>query len=230
MTNLQLNGTIALPHDGAARWEPARENSQGTGMKKTLVVSAAALALSGCVYNKQTATLAPTVVVAKTNEGEGALVGLRVVDERPTKSLGHRGNIGGRGAEITTNQDLAVVVQSKISEGLSNRGYKVVPYDGASTKLSVELRSLEYSTSTGFWSGGVAVNAAMKAVAIKPGDTYEKMYRSDAERRVQFVPTAGKNEQDLNNGVSAIIADLFADVGLFKFIRATQGASGTVGD
>lgn len=195
-------------------------------MNKIFAASAFVLALSGCSYNKQTATFAPTVIVAKTNEGAGAPVGLRVVDERPTKSLGHRGNIHGRAAEITTNQDLAAVIHDKISEGLSNRGYAVVPYDGASTKLSVELRSLEYSTSTGFWSGGVAVNAAMKAVASKPGDTYEKMYRSDAERRVQFVPTAGKNEQDLNNGVSAIITDLFDDVGLFKFIRASQSAPG----
>jgi len=199
-------------------------------MKKILAVGAVALAISGCSYNKQTATFAPTVVVAKTNEGAGAPIGLRVIDERPTKSLGHRGNIHGRAAEITTNQDLAAVFHDKISEGLSNRGYKVVPYDGASTKLSVELRSLEYSTSTGFWSGGVAVNAAMKAVASKPGDTYERMYRSDSERRVQFVPTAGKNEQDLNNGVSAIITDMFDDVGLFKFIRPSQVAPAGAGE
>ncbi|WP_313178948.1 YajG family lipoprotein [Stenotrophomonas sp.] len=197
-------------------------------MNRIVAAGACVLALSGCSYNKQTATFTPTVIVAKTNEGAGAPVGLRVVDERPTKSLGHRGNLHGRAAEITTNQDLAAVVHDKISEGLSNRGYAVVPYDGASTKLSIELRSLEYSTSTGFWSGGVAVNASMKAVASKPGDTYEKMYRSDAERRVQFVPTAGKNEQDLNNGVSAIITDLFDDAGLFRFIRPGQSVSAAV--
>ncbi|HEL7612268.1 TPA: YajG family lipoprotein [Stenotrophomonas maltophilia] len=196
-------------------------------MKMIVLASATVLALSGCVYNKQTTTFTPSVVVAKSSEGAGSLVGLRVVDERPTKSLGHRGNAYGRAAEITTNQDLAAVVQDKISEGLSNRGYKVVPYEGASTKLSVELRALEYSTSTGFWSGGVAVNAAMKAVASKPGDTYERIYRSDEERRVQFAPTATKNEEDLNKGVSAIISALFEDVGLFRFIRAAKDTSDT---
>lgn len=142
-----------------------------------------------------------------------------MVDERASKSLGHRGTAYGKAAQITTDQDIAAVVQDKVSEGLRNKGYTVVPYAGASTGLSIEVRSLDYSTSQGFWTGGVAVNASMKAVAKKPGDTYERMYRSDKERRVAVVPTAGKNQEDLNDGLSGVLAQLFDDVGLFRFLN-----------
>ena len=198
-------------------------------MKKVLIAAAAVLALSGCSYTRQSASFAPAVVVAKTQEGQGTAVGLRVIDERPTKSLGHRGNFHGKAAEITTTQDIAKVFEDQLAKGLASRGFKVVPYSDAPTKLSIEVRSLEYSTSIGFWSGGVAVNAAMKAEAAKPGHTYEKMYISDKERRVLFVPAAGKNQEDLNNGVSSVLGELFDDAALFKFLApAATSDAGTI--
>lgn len=194
-------------------------------MKKVLIAVATVLALSACSYTRQQASFAPTVVVAKSQEGQGAPVGLRVVDERPTKSLGHRGNFHGKAAEITTTQDIAKVFEEQVAEGLTSRGFKVVPYSESATRLSIEIRALEYSTSIGFWSGGVAVNAAMKAVAAKPGDSYEKMYISDKERRVLFVPAAGKNQEDLNNGVSSVLGELFADSTLFQFLAPKAGTT-----
>lgn len=71
----------------------------------------------------------------------------------------------------------------------------------------------------------MAVNAAMKAIAAKPGGTYEKMYISDKERRVLFVPGAEKNQQDLNNGVSSVLSELFADSDLFQFLAPESGAN-----
>lgn len=194
-------------------------------MKKYLVLGAALVALSGCSYTRQTASFAPEVVVAATQDGQGEPVGLRVVDERPSKSLGHRGNFHGKAAEITTQQDIAQVFESQIAAGLAKRGFKVVPYSASSKKLSIEVRALEYSTSIGFWSGGVAVNAAMKAIAAKPDGSYEKMYISDKERRVLFVPGAEKNQQDLNNGVSSVLSELFADSDLFQFLEPESEAN-----
>jgi len=218
MSPLPLTAGAAAPRD-------AYEWIQGTGMKKVLIAVATVLALSACSYTRQQASFAPTVVVAKSQEGQGAPVGLRVVDERPTKSLGHRGNFHGKAAEITTTQDIAKVFEEQVAEGLTSRGFRVVPYSESATKLSIEIRALEYSTSIGFWSGGVAVNAAMKAVAAKPGDSYEKMYISDKERRVLFVPAAGKNQEDLNNGVSSVLGELFADASLFKFLAPKESAN-----
>lgn len=112
-------------------------------MKKYLVLAAALVALSGCSYTRQTASFAPEVFVAATQDGQGEEVGLRVIDERPSKSLGHRGNFHGKAAEITTQQDIAQVFEAQIAAGLAKRGFKVVPYSASGTKLSIEVRALE---------------------------------------------------------------------------------------
>lgn len=188
-------------------------------MKKLFYAAAIVACMSGCAFNSQKANIAPTLQVAHSNEGHGEVVGLRVMDERPSQSLGRRGTAAvSRGAEITTNQNIAAVIQDKVSEGLQQKGFVVRPYAEGETKLSLELRELEYHTSTGFWTGGVHVNGAIKAVGTKIGDTYERMYRSEKERRVVVVPTAGKNEDDINNGLSDLLRSLFEDVGLFKFL------------
>lgn len=186
-------------------------------MKAFIVI--AVLALSGCAFNPQKVHLAPTVNVAETNIGNGATVSLRVLDERPTKSLGHRGTAYGAAAEITTDQDLAAVVHDEVQRGLTRKGFTVVPpASNADASLTLELRALEYSTSTGFWTGGVNVNGAIKAIAQRPGDEYERMYRVDTDNRVVVVPTAGKNSEWINSTLSGLLGQIFEDVGLFRFL------------
>ena len=186
--------------------------------KKLLVLVIVAV-LPGCAFHAQKAQIAPIVQVAQSNEGKGAAIGLRVLDERPSQSLGRRGTAAvARGAEITTDQNIAAVIQDKVAQGLQSKGYVVKPYGESETRLSLELRELEYTTSTGFWTGGVHVNGAIKAVGNKPGDSYERMYCSEKERRIMVVPTAGKNEADINESLGELLRGIFEDVGLLRFL------------
>jgi uncharacterized lipoprotein YajG len=100
---------------------------------------------AGCAFNPQTANIMPTVAVMASSEGRGVTVGVRVVDERPSKSLGRRGTASGAAAEITAAQDIATIVQNEIIEGLHKKGFSASDYrDSANPKLSVEVRLLEY--------------------------------------------------------------------------------------
>jgi len=179
---------------------------------------------AGCAFNPQTANIAPTVAVMASSEGRGVTVGVRVVDERPSKSLGRRGTAYGAAAEITAAQDIATIVQKEIIEGLKKKGFSALDYsDSANPKLSVEVRLLEYSTSQGFWTSGVNIKAALKAIAVKSGKTYEKMYRTDKEERVVVVPTAETNEKWINDALTEVLRQLLDDHGLIAFLAEEKG-------
>lgn len=186
---------------------------------KIITALLACLALAGCAFNAQTVKLDPQVSVAPSSVGKGKTVGLRVVDERPTQSLGRRGTAAvARAAEITSDRDVAAVVHQKVTEGLRAKGFQVVDSANEETRLTLEIRQLEYATSTGFWTGGIHVNGALKAVAVRPGDSFEQMYRTERERRAVIVPTAGKNEDDINIGLADLLRKLLDDVGLTRFL------------
>ena len=82
-------------------------------------------------------------------------------------------------------------------------------------------RLLEYSTSQGFWTGGVHVKGALKAYASRASDNYERVYRSEKEERTVIVPTAESNENLINTALTELLNQVFEDTGLFKFLAAS---------
>lgn len=170
------------------------------------------LGLSACAYTPQTAVISPEVNLVESNEGHGASVVVKVVDERSDKVLGHRGSATFKGAEITTNQDIESLIREEILRGLAKKGFNPIKCSSDSKpNLKVEIRLIEYSTSTGFWTGGIHTKAALKAIANVNGKTYENIYRVDNEKRVVVVPTASANQKYLNELVTDILSKLFQD-------------------
>jgi len=188
-------------------------------MMKIMFTGLLAFVASSCAFIAQEVKLAPTVSIASSNVGRGTSVGVRVVDERPKKALGHRGAAYGAAAEITTKDDLAEVVRVEIEKGLKGKSFGLAQFSqDYPVRLSVEVRLLEYATSTGFWSGGIHTRGALKAIATKNGRGYEKLYRVEDEDRVIVVPTADRNEHLINEALSKLIGELFNDQELFTFL------------
>ncbi len=175
---------------------------------------------SGCAFVAQDAYLDPEISVIQSTEGQGITVSVVVQDERPNKSLGHRGAGMGKGAEITTDENVAALVQAKIIEGLHLKGFSTTTdHKKGNAHLNLELRLLEYSTSTGFWTGGVEVNGAIKAYAENSlGKEYKEFYRFEEEERVVFVPGAGSNEEMINKALSKLIMKVLNDRSLIDFL------------
>ena len=178
-----------------------------------------AVTIQGCAFTPQKANLTPTVNVTVSNEGKNVAVGVRVLDERASKSLGHRGTAYGAAAEITEEQDLAVVVKQQLVEGLRKKGFNPVEFNASKEpRLTIEIRLLEYTTSQGFWTGGVHVKGALKASALRAAENYEHFYRSEKEERVVIVPTAESNEKLINSALSDLLNQVFEDTALFQFL------------
>lgn len=188
-------------------------------MKKLLLVALAVALLSGCAFNAQTVQLNPSVASSHSTEGQGVSVAIRVVDERASQSLGHRGNAYGSAAEITTNSDVAAVVSEQITRALKSAGFMVLgPSAQGNASLTVEVRLLNYSTSTGFWTGGIQIEATLEAKAQKAGKSFEQMYRVKNEQRVVVVPTADKNAEWINAALGDVITKLVTDPKLLEFL------------
>lgn len=188
-------------------------------MRKLIVIITTGLMFGACAYTPQDANLTPLLYVAEVNVGDGAEVSLRVVDERTQKTLGHRGSAFMKGAKITTDQDIAGLFNEQILQALKAKGFTPVAYsDGHHLQLRVDIRDLEYYTSTGFWTGGVHARAAIKVTATNTAKTYEKVYVSEDEKRVVFVPGAGANEEQLSATISGVLQKMIADQDLLSFL------------
>jgi uncharacterized lipoprotein YajG len=191
-------------------------------MCSPLLLFAAVLLLGACAFNPQKVTLQPVLTVSGSDVGKARVISLKIVDERPKQVLGHRGTAYGSAAEITTDQDVSEIVRDKVSEGLRANGFDVVSA-GANSPLSmkVEIRLIEYSTSTGMWTGGIHTKAALKVVCKNGSRDYENLYRQENEDRIMVVPTAEKNEEFLNKVVAQTLDKIFQDQELMKFLASS---------
>ena len=103
----------------------------------------AVVLLAGCALTSQPAVLKPALPLSRTDLGRGIAVALKVVDERPDQTLGHRG-AGMKGAKITTAQDVAEVFREKIVEGLTTYHFDPVPSTASISKsLTIEIRLID---------------------------------------------------------------------------------------
>ena len=168
--------------------------------------------LSACAFNPQTIKISPVMSLPSSDVGKGKEVLLSIVDERPKQVIGHRGTAYGAAAEITSSEDVAVVIREKVSAGLAANGSKVVTGpSSARTSMKVEIRLIEYTTSTGFWTGGVHTRAAFKGICRNGRQDYENLYRQENEERVMVVPDAETNEQWINLVAGQALDKIFSD-------------------
>ncbi|MCC4254124.1 YajG family lipoprotein [Sphingobium naphthae] len=187
-------------------------------MKSSIIL--AALALSGCAITTMEAKIDPQPQVQQSNIGQGRKVGVVVVDERPTRDLGKRSSIGG---SIRMNDDLTVIYQKAILQGLAAKGFAGVGgavTDGANIK--VELRGLNQVSTTGLWTMGTEIDAAMKVIAVSGGRNYEQMYRAGDSHRTVAVSGAKALNEKLNAVVNSQIEAMFSDQALLSTLVAMQ--------
>ncbi len=177
------------------------------------------LLFNACAFTPQKASLSPSIHVTERNIGNGVSVSVAVVDERSDSTLGHRGGGFGKGAKITTDQNVADVVMGSIVEGLKRKGFNANPTQGDSQRaLKVEIRLIEYSTSAGMFTGGVHTKTTLKTIANNDGKFYENFYRVENEHRVAVVPSADVNERWINEALSEAIQKLLDDTELISHL------------
>lgn len=190
-------------------------------MKNIKILSALLVMLVGssCAYVAQKVEIDPVVNVDSENIGLGKKIVVSVKDERPDDLIGHRGAAFGKAAKIQTDVNMVQVFENKIIQGLQVKGFMPMTETGESeAQLNVEIRLVEYSTSTGFWTGGVQTKSAIKVYAYNGEKSFEKLYRIEKEKRVVIVPTADANEKMINEIIASVLEEMFNDRNLLDFL------------
>jgi uncharacterized lipoprotein YajG len=186
-------------------------------MTKLFVVLSVLVVFCGCQSTPQEVNFSPTPDVVSSDAGKNATVAVRVIDDRLSKSLG-----SSDGTEITGAQDLVAVVKQQVIDGLRKKGFNPVSIyyeEGKSPRLTVEIYQLEYSTLRG---GGVAkfyIKGAVKALAVRADNAFERMYRTvNGEERIWTSPSAKDREQWINEALSDVLRQLLEDPELLRFL------------
>lgn len=174
--------------------------------------------ISGCAWVHQTAHLQLDPKIAPSNIGKDIFLTVKVVDKRPSSTIGHRG-LDSKNARISTEQDVTRLFRQKILEGLTHKGFQVTSYAGRPAPLlTVEIRQIEYTTDMDFWKGTVQAKAALRAICSKNGVTFDRTYLSEQKKTAVEAPRAETNERLINNAISEVVQRLFEDDQLVRFL------------
>jgi uncharacterized lipoprotein YajG len=173
---------------------------------------------SGCAWAPQKLIIKAEPQFSKSAVGNGITVAVQVVDARPSKVIGHRG-LDSELAEIRTEQDVAGIFQDKLIEGLKQKGFNAIPYDGQSIlTLKAEIRLIEYSTSSEMWKGSIQAKAVVAAYSKKADRIHDRVYRVEKEQAVLEAPRAQTNERLINGAISEVLQRLVEDQNLIEFL------------
>jgi uncharacterized lipoprotein YajG len=157
----------------------------------------------------------------QSNIGQGKKVALRVVDDREEQLIGHRvTGHGSKAAKIETKQDLVKLLKDSFIQGMRAKGFEPVEDSSSDISLKVELRSLTYDVTIGFWTSGNIGKATVKIIATNTsGKTYEKIYHSEKEIRTAFIGSQETNAKVINGALSDVLEKIFSDTGLWEFLH-----------
>jgi uncharacterized lipoprotein len=177
------------------------------------VLASAALVMQGCAVTPQNIALDPPVQVPQSQVGQGKVVHLTVRDARPRKTLGVVGDLEGKWAHVSIENDLTIPVYQRVAAALQRQGFMVQPTPGRDDrKLDIEVREIEYDAKKeGFTYRGEA-KAAVAAVA-RNGDTrYEWTYRAgETSASRPTIPSEADNVAAVNRVVAATLEDMLND-------------------
>ena len=181
------------------------------------VLLMAALFISGCAWTPHSVDLQPQVGVAQSSVGASTRLYMRFVDERDDMIVGHRA-VGQDGAKITAEQ-LPSVVEARLREGETSKGYTLVPsQEGSDASVTFRLRSFKLGIERGFWSGGQNVAAALSVDARRASKDYSNVYRHESEKRIQVIPDGHEIDQVMTAALSEILSKALSDGNLDLFL------------
>ena len=148
-------------------------------------------------------------------------VSVIVVDLRPSDIIGHRGISGTAygGANLTLTGDIAEIVQTVVTTGLGNQGFKVTATQRASygRQLRVDIVNLSYSVVPGILTGTLRSESTLRGQCIDDKvPQYDRVHRGVSEEQIFFSQFAGENAAHVNAAMSGAVNALLSDAELMS--------------
>lgn len=154
----------------------------------------------------------PALPVSQSNLGQNIILGLEVIDSRPSNLISKwKGKLNFRRFRITPEQDLANVLHAKIATGLQKTGFTTKRLASKNMQvLKVEILQLKSIYDEVGPNLGVKVGAVLRAHCNNKNQTYRNEY-SERLTRNPIAHTSFPNETLVNATLSGALKKMFSD-------------------
>lgn len=177
-------------------------------MLKRLLFSLAAasvLALAGCAHSPQQLDPTPKINGTINPVGQGQPVSVRVVDGRPSPTLGTRGGLYPEtSAVIVPKEKVVPKLQAQAEAAVRLLGFTPSPNAYNAPQLTLTLAELKYqSPKEGLYVTEATIGATFRVEVQNGGRRYTGRYGASLNQRFGMAP----NEQTNTKLVSEVLSD-----------------------
>ena len=169
-----------------------------------------ALALDGCAHSPQQLDPTPKITGTINPVGQGQPVSVRVVDGRPSATLGTRGGLYPEtSAVIVPKEKVVPKLQAQAEAAVRLLGFTPSPNAYNAPQLTLTLAELKYqSPKEGLYVTEATIGATFRIEVQNGGRRYTGRYGASLDQRFGMAP----NEQTNTKLVSEVLSDALSRV------------------
>lgn len=176
------------------------------------LITVASLSLVGCAHSPQQLNPQPKLTAQLTPVGQGQPVVVRVVDGRPSPSLGTRGGMYPETSTISVSGNQVVPkLQAQAEAAVRLLGFTPTTA-GNALQLTVTLAELKYqSPKDKLYVTEATIGATFRADVANNGRRYTGRYGASLDQRFGMAPNQDTNTQLVSDVLSDALTRLFKD-------------------
>lgn len=177
------------------------------------VLTVASLSLVGCAHSPQQLSPQPTLNAQLAAVGHGQPVVVRVVDGRPSQSLGTRGGLYPETSTISVNgNDLVPRLQAQAEAAVRLLGFTPTANASGAPQLTVTLAELKYqSPKDKMYVTEATIGATFRADVSNANRRYSGRYGASLDQRFGMAPNQETNTKLVGDVLSDALTRLFKD-------------------
>ena len=174
-------------------------------------IAVASLTLAGCASSPQQLSPQPRLTSQIAPMGQGQPVSVRVVDGRPSPTLGTRGGLYPETSAITVNgNELVPKLQAQAEAAVRLLGF--TPSGSAAPQLTITLVELKYqSPKDSTYVTQADIGATFKADVTNGTRRYSGRYGASLNQRFGMAPNQETNTKLVGDVLSDALTRVFKD-------------------
>lgn len=177
------------------------------------LITVTSLTLVGCANSPQQLTPEPKITTQLAPVGHGQPVSVRVVDGRPSPTLGSRGGLYPETALVSVNaQDVLPKLQAQAEAAVRLLGFTPSPNSPGAPQLTITLAELKYqSPKDGLYVTEASIGATFKSDVTAGTRRYSGRYGASLNQRFGMSPNQETNTKLVSDVLSDALTRLFKD-------------------
>ena len=177
------------------------------------LITVTSLTLVGCANSPQQLSPQPKLTTQLAPVGHGQPVSVRVVDGRPSPTLGSRGGLYPETALVSVNaQDVLPKLQAQAEAAVRLLGFTPSANAPGAPQLTITLAELKYqSPKDGLYVTEASIGATFKSDVSAGTRRYSGRYGASLNQRFGMSPNQETNTKLVSDVLSDALTRLFKD-------------------